>query len=77
MDAFNEMMRNLIDVQQKSLNLWYENTKTPVDFLKDYNIFIENGIKFHSGAVKYHESIVEMMTAMKNMSDIYKIKPYI
>lgn len=75
MEAFNEMMRTIIGHQQKTLGFLYENTKTPVDYLKDYNTLIENNMKFHTAALKYHESIIEMTEAMKNMSDLYRIKP--
>jgi hypothetical protein len=75
MENFNEMMRTLIGYQQKTLGFMYENTKTPVDYLKDYNTLMENNMKFHTAALKYHESIIEMADAMKNMIDIYRVKP--
>ena len=75
MGAFNEMMRTLIGNQQKAMGFLYENTKTPVDFIKDYNTFVENSMKFHTAAIKYHESIIQMMDVMKSMTEIYKIKP--
>jgi len=75
MTDFNDMMRKIIATQQNMLGMMYENSKTPFDFFKDYKAFVDNSINFHNGAIKYHESIVEMLSAMKNITEIYKIKP--
>lgn len=74
MEAFNEMMRNIISMQQKTFGAMYENIKTPLGVMEDYEKFIDNSIKFHKAGIKYHESIIEMMESMKEITNIYKIK---
>lgn len=75
MEAFNQYMRDIISMQQKAMGFMYENTPTPMSFSKDFDTFIKNSIEFHLAAQDYHKSIVKMLDAMKNISDIYKIKP--
>jgi len=75
MEAFNQYMRDFISMQQKAMGFMYENTPTPMSMVKDYDTFVKNSIDFHLAAQEYHKSIVKMFEAMKNISDIYKIKP--
>lgn len=75
MEAFNQYMRDIISMQQKAMGLMYENTPTPMSVSKDYDTFVRNSIEFHLAAQDYHKSIVKMLDAMKNISDIYKVKP--
>ena len=75
MEAFDQYMRDFISLQQKSFGFLYENTKTPLTMMKDYDTIIKNSIKFHLAAQDHHKAMVQMLEAMKNISDIYKIKP--
>ncbi len=75
MESFDQYMRDIISLQQKSMGFLYENTKTPMTMMKDYNTFIENSIMFHLAAQDHHKAMVQMLKAMQNIADIYKIKP--
>lgn len=75
MEAFNQYMRDIISMQQKAMGFMYENTPTPMSVTRDFDTFIKNSIEFHLAAQDYHKSIVKMLDAMKNISDIYKVKP--
>lgn len=75
MEAFNQYMRDIISLQQKSMGFLYENTKTPLTMAKDYDTFMKNCIKFHLAAQDYHKASVQMLEAMQSITDIYKIKP--
>ncbi len=74
MEAFNDMMKNFIDMQQKTFGLLYENTKTPMDYIADYATLMDSSAKFHKAAVKYHESIIEMIESTKEITNIYKTR---
>ena len=43
--------------------------------MKNYNKVVENSVKFHTAAIKYHEAVAEMMESMNAIGDIYKTKP--
>jgi hypothetical protein len=77
MDPFTQMMHNIIDAQQKTFSLIYENSKTPIDYGKDYLLILENNIKFHKAAVAYNASIVEMLEAFRDNSKVFgfMVKP--
>ena len=75
MESFDQYMRDIISLQQKSMGFLYENTKTPMTMMNDYNTFVENSIMFHLAAQAHHKAMVQMLKAMKNIADIYKIKP--
>ena len=75
MEAFNQYMKDFMLMQQKAMGFMYENTPTPISITKDFDKFIKNSIEFHLAAQDYHKSIVKMLDAMKNISDIYKVKP--
>ena len=75
MEAFNQYMRDIISMQQKAMGFMYENTPTPMSVTRDFDTFVKNSIEFHLAAQDYHKSIVKMLDAMKNISDIYKVKP--
>ncbi len=57
------MIKNLMDAQQKSFAWFYENTKTPLDYMKSHDQIVENTVKFHKAAIAYHQSIVDMTEA--------------
>jgi hypothetical protein len=75
MESFNQFMKDFVLMQQKAMGFMYENTPTPMSITKDYDKFIKNSIEFHVAAQDYHKSIVKMLDAMKNIADIYKVKP--
>lgn len=75
MEAFNQYMRDFISLQQKTFGFLYENTKTPITMVNDYDTFMKNSIKFHLAAQDYHKATVQMLEAIQNISNIYKIKP--
>ena len=75
MESFNQYMKDFLLMQQKTMGFMYENTPTPVSITKDFDKFVKNNIEFHIAAQDYHKSIVKMLESMKNISDIYKIKP--
>ena len=75
MESFSQYMKDFLLMQQKAMGFMYENTPTPVSITKDFDKFVKNSIEFHLAAQDYHKSIVKMLESMKNISDIYKIKP--
>ena len=75
MEAFNQYMKDFLLMQQKAMGFMYENTPTPMSVTRDFDTFVKNSIEFHLAAQDYHKSIVKMLDAMKNISDIYKVKP--
>ena len=75
MEAFNQYMKDFMLMQQKAMGFMYENTPTPMSITRDFDTFVKNSIEFHLAAQDYHKSIVKMLDAMKNISDIYKVKP--
>jgi hypothetical protein len=75
MESFNQYMKDFLLMQQKAMGFMYENTPTPVSITNDFDKFVKNSIEFHLAAQDYHKSIVKMLESMKNISDIYKIKP--
>ena len=75
MESFNQYMKDFLLMQQKAMGFMYENTPTPISITKDFDKFVKNSIEFHLAAQDYHKSIVKMLESMKNISDIYKIKP--
>ena len=75
MEAFNQYMKDFMLMQQKAMGFMYENTPTPMSVTRDFDTFVKNSIEFHLAAQDYHKSIVKMLDAMKNISDIYKVKP--
>ncbi len=74
MEAFNEMMRNFIDMQQKAFGYVYENTKTPMDYAADNMAFVNSSVKFHKAAINYHQSIIDMLESINDITNIYKTK---
>lgn len=75
MEAFNQYMKDFLHMQQKAMGFMYENTPTPMTMTRDFDKLVKNSIEFHLAAQDYHKSIVKMLDAMKNISDIYKVKP--
>ena len=53
----------------------YENTKTPMTMVNDFDTIMKNSIKFHLAAQDCHKAMVQMLEAMQNIADVYKIKP--
>ena len=75
MESFNEYMRDIISLQQKAMGFMYENTKTPMTMVNDFDTIMKNSIKFHLAAQDCHKAMVQMLEAMQNIADVYKIKP--
>ena len=69
-----DILKNLMDVQQKSFAWWYENTKTPIDYLKDQDKIVENTIKFHKASIAYHEAIIQMTEAYEENCRLLGLK---
>lgn len=72
-----DIVKNLMDMQQKTFAFWYENTKTPLDYIKDHDQIVENTIKFHKAAVSYHQSIVQMTEAYNENCRLLGLKKLI
>lgn len=78
MEIFGEMMKSFLGTQQQvmdAMGKMHENVKSPADFMKNYNKVVENSVKFHTAAIKYHEAVAEMMESMNAIRDVYKTKP--
>lgn len=66
------MMKSFMDMQQKTMNFWSENIQSMDKFNQNSKTVIDNTIKFHKAAVDYHNSIVQMMEALRDTAEIIK-----
>lgn len=74
MDTLLQMMKSFMEMQQKTFSYWQQNIETMNSVEKNNKEILENTIKFHKAAVDYHNSIVSMLEAVKDNSQLFYSK---
>lgn len=70
MEPFTQMMNQFIEMQQKTQTFWQDAYKSSSKMTEDYLSVLDNSIKFHKAAVDYHNSVVNMIEAIKDTQEV-------